>query len=143
MKGLSPFIASVLLIAVAITVAGIFSGWFTNFIKSITSLIGGREETRIQCNYGGIALSDLEYNTTSYHLSGYIENIDIIPLGNIDLEIFYDNATKEEKDLNKVLEPGEKDVFDVTLNSNYEKIRVMTNCSNVYDEVSKNYVSEV
>lgn len=143
MKGLSPFIASVLLIAVAITVAGIFSGWFTNFIKTITSMIEGGEETRIQCNYGGIALSDLEYNTTSKYLSGYIENIDIIPLGNIDLEIFYDNATKEEKDLNKVLEPGEKDVFDVTLNSNYEKIRVMTNCSNVYDEVSKSYVSEV
>jgi len=143
MKGISPFIATVLLIAVAITVAGIFSGWFTNFIRTITTMTGEREGTRIECSYGGIALSDLEYNTSSKHLSGYIENIDIIPLGDIDLEIFYDNATKEEKDLNKVLEPGEKDVFDVTINSNYEKIRVITNCSNVYDEFSKNYVSEV
>ncbi len=143
MKGISPFIASVLLIAVAITVAGIFSGWFTNFIKTITSMVSEREGTRVQCSYGGIALSDLEYNTTSKHLSGYIENTDIIILGNIDLEIFYDNATKEEKDLNRVLSPGEKDVFDVTISSNYEKIRVLTNCSNVYDEVSKTYVSEV
>lgn len=143
MKGISPFIATVLLVAVAITVAGIFSGWFTNFIKSMTSMISEREGTRVECTYGGISLSDLEYNSTSKDLSGYIENIDIIPLGNIDLEVFYDNATKEKKDLNKVLGPGEKDVFNATINSNYEKVRVITNCSNVYDELSNVYISEV
>ncbi len=143
MKGISPFIASVLLIAVAIMVTGIFSGWFTNFIRTITSTVKEHEEIRVECSYGGISLSDLEYNTTSKYLSGYIENIDIITLGNIDLEVFYDNATKEKKDLNKVLEPGEKDVFDVTIDEKYEKVRVITNCSNVFDELSKVYISEV
>jgi len=143
-KGVSPLIASVLLIAVVIAVASVYSGWFTGFIKTITSMIKQSEETRIMCTYGGISLSNLVYNNTSSHyLTGEIDNTDIIALGNIDLEIFYDNATKEEKDLNKTLEPGEKDVFNVMINNNYQKIRAVTNCSNVYDEVSRSDISIV
>lgn len=142
-KGISPFITSVLLIALVIAVAGIYTGWFTNFIRDITSTIKGHGEKKIECSYGGIALDDLEYNSTSEYLSGNIENTNIIPLGNIDLEIFYDNATREKKDLNKVLEPGEKDVFNEAISSNYEKIRVITNCSEIYDEVSSASISTV
>jgi flagellin-like protein len=140
-KGISPIIASVLLIALVIATAGIYSGWFTNFIKTITSMIKETEEKRITCTYGGISLSHLEFNTSYHNLTGEIDNTDIIVLGNIDLEIFYDNSTKEEKDLDKVLEPGEKDVFNVGVDANYEKIRVITNCSNVYDEVTEGYIS--
>jgi flagellin-like protein len=141
-KGISPIIASVLLIALVIATAGIYSGWFTNFIKTITSTIGPTEEKRITCTYGGISLSHLEFNTSYHNLTGEIDNTDIIILGNIDLEIFYDNATREEKDLNKVLEPGEKDVFNVLIDANYQKVRVITNCSNVYDEVTEGYISQ-
>jgi flagellin-like protein len=143
MKGLSPLIASVILIAIAITIAGIFSGWFTDFIKAIASMVQGREGSRVECSYGGIALDDLEYNTTSKYLSGYIENTGIITLGDIELVILYDNATTEEKDLNKVIEPREKDFFDVIVNENYEKVRVLTNCSDVFDEFSEAYIPKV
>ena len=142
-KGISPLIASVLLIALVIGIAGIYSGWFTNFIKTITSTIGKNEEIRIQCTYGEVSLRNLIYNITSENLTGEIENTDIIPLGNIDLEIFYNNVTKEDKDLNMTLNPGEKDVFNIAIGSNYQKIRVLTNCSNVYDELSSNYISQV
>ena len=142
-KGISPLIASVLLIALVIGVAGIYSGWFTNFIKTITSMIGKHEEIRIKCTYGSISLSNLIYNTTSSNLTGEIDNTDIIPLGNIDLEIFYNNATKEDKDLNMILNPGEKDVFNIAISPNYQKVRVVTNCSDVSDELSSNYISQV
>lgn len=142
-KGISPFIASVLLIAFAIAVAGIFSGWITSFTKETTEEVKKHSEKRVTCSYGGIALDDLVYNSTSGNLTGMIENTDIIVLGNIDLEIFYDNATREEKDLNKILEPGEKDVFNELADDNYDKIRVITNCSNVYHELSSSDVSLV
>jgi len=142
-KGISPLIASVLLIALVIGVAGIYSGWFSDFIKTITSMIGSHEGIRITCTYGDISLRNLIYNTTSKNLTGEVENTDIIPLGNIDLEIFYDNATKEDKDLNIILTPGEKDVFNIAIGSNYQKVRVVTNCSNVYDEVPVGYISQV
>ena len=59
------------------------------------------------------------------------------------MEIFYDNSTRQEKDLSLTLTPGEKDTFNVEIASNYDKIRVYTNCSNVYDEVSSGSVSSV
>ena len=142
-KGISPLIASVLLIALVIGVAGIYSGWFSDFIKSITAMIGTHEDIRIKCTYGDISLRNLVYNSTAGNLTGEVENTDIIPLGNIDLEIFYNNATKEDKDLNMELNPGEKDVFNIAINSNYQKVRVVTNCSNVVDEVDIGYISQV
>ena len=142
-KGISPLIASVLLIALVIGVAGIYSGWFSDFIKTITSMIEKHEDVRITCTYGDVSLRNLVYNTTSSNLTGEVENTDIIPLGNIDLEIFYDNATKEDMDLNMILIPGEKDVFNIGISSNYQKVRVLTNCSNVHDEVSVDYISQV
>ena len=142
-KGISPFIASVLLIAFAITVASIYSGWITGFTKETTEEVKEKSEKRVTCSYGGVALDDLEYNSTSGNLTGMIENTDIIPLGNIDLEIFYNNATREKKDLNMELEPGEKNTFNQAINDNYDKVRIYTNCSNVYDELSSSDVSSV
>ena len=142
-KGISPFIASVLLISFAVAVAGVYGGWFQSFINTITGTIERGETKRVECTYGGIALDDVEYNSSSKNITGRIENTDIIPLGNIDLEIFYDNATREKKDLNKELEPNEKETFNLQVDSNYDKVRVLTNCSNVDDEVSRSDISVV
>ena len=139
-KGISPFIASVFLIAFAVVVAGVYSGWLTGFVKRTGETTEEKAGKRISCIYGGISLSDLVYNRTTENLTGTVENIDVTPLGNIDLEIFYADATKQEIDLNLELEPGEKDVFNVNIpklnTTAYDKVRVITNCSNVYDEIS-------
>lgn len=148
-KGVSPFIASVLLIAFAIAVAGLYSGWITSFVEETTEEVGERSEKRVTCSYGGIALDDLEYNKTIANLSGTVENTDIIVLGNIDFEIFYSDASRDKLDLNMMLEPGERDTFNQNvINMNrtdidYTKIRAITNCSNVNDEASASDVSEV
>ncbi len=80
------------------------------------------------------------------NLSGKVENIDIIVLGDIDFEVFYADASKSELNLNMTLSPGEKDTFNRNLNkmntTSYDKIRVITNCSNVYDEASSSDVTE-
>lgn len=144
MKGISGFVAIALIIAITLAVSAIYSGWFTNFVKSITSEIKGQSEQKILCSNGGIALDDLKYNSSSGVISGTIQNIDIIPLGDIDIEIFLTNATRVFLNLNKTLEPGEKDIFSQNISTTtYDKIRVKTNCSNVYDEVSSNYVSVI
>ncbi len=147
-KGVSPFIATVLLIAFAIAVAAIFGGWLSSFISETTEEVQEHSEKRVTCSYGGIALDDLEYNKTTGNFSGKVENIDIIVLGNIDFEIFYDDASRDDLDLNMTLNPGEKNTFNqnvTKMNSSsnpYNKIRVITNCSNVYDEIASSDVSE-
>jgi len=148
MKGVSPLVASVLLIAFAIAVAGLYSGWITSFTKTTTEEVQKQSEKRVTCSYGGIALDDVKYNRTTGNMSGTVENTDLISLGNIDFEIFYANASREKLDLNMNLEPGEKNTFnrqllDMNITNNYDKIRVITNCSNVYDEISSSDVSNV
>ncbi|MDI6825713.1 MAG: hypothetical protein QMD36_00765 [Candidatus Aenigmarchaeota archaeon] len=141
MKGISPVIASVLLIAFTIAVAALYSGWITSFTKRTTEEVGERSEKRVTCTYGGIALDDVKYNQTAGNLTeGFVENTDIIDLGNIDFEIFYTNGTREKSDQNMTLEPGERKPFTIVNTSNYDKIRVITNCSNVNDEISFNDV---
>jgi len=146
-KGLSPFIATVLLIAFAIGVAAIFSGWMSSFTKETTEEVQARSEKRVTCSYGGIALEDLEYNKTIANFTGKVENTDLIALGNIDFEIFYDDDTRGKLDLNMSLESGEKNTFNqnvIKMNTTtYNKIRVITNCSNVYDEATSSDVSPV
>jgi flagellin-like protein len=142
-KGISPFIASVLLISFVVAVAGIYGGWFQSFINTITGTIEKSEEKRITCIYGGIALDDVEWNSSATNISGTIENTDIISLGNVDIEIFYDNASRVKKDLNIILDVGEKETFNVDADSNYDKVRVLTNCSNVDDEVGQSDISSV
>ena len=146
-KGISPFLATVLLIAFAIAVAAIFGGWMTSFTSETTEEVQERSEKRVTCSYGGIALEDLTYNISSRNFSGKVENTDIIVLGNIDFEIFYDDDTRGELDLNMTLESGEKNTFNQNVqkmnSTDYNKIRVITNCSNVYDEATSSDVSEV
>jgi len=148
MKGVSPLVASVLLIAFAIAVAGLYSGWITSFTKVTTEEVQEHSEKRVTCSYGGIALDDVKYNRTNGNMSGTVENTDLISLGNIDFEVFYTNASREKLDLSMVLESGERNTFnrqvlDMNITNNYDKIRVITNCSNVYDEISSSDVSNV
>ena len=147
-KGVSPFIASVLLIAFAIAVAAIFSGWLSSFTQTTTEEVQEHSEKRVTCSYGGIALEDVEYNKTTGNFSGKVENTDIITLGDVDFEIFYTDASRDKLDLNMTLDPGEKDTFNQNVNNmnsstnSYNKIRVVTNCSNVYDEATSSDVTE-
>jgi hypothetical protein len=144
MKGLSPFISVIMLIAISIAVAGIFSGWFTNFVKTTSKSIEEQSSTKIICSNAGIALENVRYNTTSGNITGYVRNTDIVALGDIDIEIFLTNATRIFLDKNMALAPGEQDVFVYNLNTReYDFLRVKTNCSNVYSQISSSEVTIV
>jgi flagellin-like protein len=145
-KGISPFISTVLLVAFAIAVAAIFGGWLTSFVQTTNKDVQEHSEKRVTCSYGGIALEDLKYNQTTGNFSGKVENTDIIVLGNIDFEIFYTDDTRAKLDLNITLEPGEKNSFNQNVNKMnttgiINKIRTITNCSNVYDEATSSDVT--
>lgn len=144
MKGISTFVAITLIVAITIAITTIYSGWFTNFIRSITSTLKEDTSTKITCSNGGISLNNLKYNQTSGYISGFIKNTEIIELGDIDIEIFFTNATRKVLDFNLTLLPGEQDSFSENINTNtFDRIRVRTNCSNVYDEIDSTYVSIV
>lgn len=154
MKAISPLIATVLLIAFTVAVGGILSLWLTTFTKSQTTIVGQRSETDLQCSYGAISISDLKYSSGGRTLSGRIENTRIISLGNITLQIIWANSSLTKYNLclvnnvanncssaNLSLVPREVITFNVSVSSDYSKIRVYTNCSAVFDEATSADVS--
>ena len=141
MKGVSPLVATVLLIAFTISVAGIISIWLISFSRTSSETIGSEAEKQLICSYGGISLSNLRYSSSAGRMAGEVENTRTIVLGNISIQIMYTNATSQKTALNITLLPREKAAFNISASSNYDKIRVMTNCSSVYDEVTSSDVT--
>ncbi|MFB6208547.1 MAG: archaellin/type IV pilin N-terminal domain-containing protein [Candidatus Nanohaloarchaea archaeon] len=61
-KGISPIIASILLLAVALAVVGIFSGWAPNLVQTVTEDTKNNTLETIDCNRAGIKLRSAFYN---------------------------------------------------------------------------------
>ena len=152
-KGISPLIATVLLIAFTVAVAGIIATWITGFATTTSQTVSTQSNIEITCAYGAINIRSLKYS--SPYLSGVVENNGQIDLGNISISIIYQNATSEKVQLcksgitgqtcavsNLSLRISEQQSFNFSLNgSNYDEIRVITNCSNVVDTAKRVDVS--
>lgn len=65
MKGISPLIASVLLIAFTVSVSMIILGWFSSFAKSSTSNISSSATEAIGCNNAGVSIERIYVTGTN------------------------------------------------------------------------------
>jgi flagellin-like protein len=143
MKGISPLIATILLIAFTVAVAGIISVWLTGFARTSTSTVGQESERQLICSYAALSLKSVKYSSSSSTLSGIIENSGSVAIGNISLQIIYTNATTQKFELcligNQALncsvsnitlaKYGDAVTFNVSASSNYDKIIATGNCS--------------
>ena len=142
MKGISGFIATILIIAFTVAIAGVVSSWLLGFANVETKTVGSQSNLKIICNDGGIILSDLKYYCPK--LAGKVKNTGRISLGNITLQILYTNSTQETQCIsyadgllvnvicpgNLSISVGEEYPFNLTIGgSNYDTIRVYANCS--------------
>ena len=145
MKSLSPLISAVLLIAFAVSISVIIKTWFENISRESAESIGSQTEKRLLCSRGSISL--LEVKFCNSYLSGKIENSGEISLGNISLLLIYSSGSENlgmcriglevtnctEKNLTLI--PMEKVSFNLSVSPGFEEIRILTNCTDVYDEV--------
>lgn len=155
MKGISPLIATVLLIAFTVAVGGLISIWLTGFTQTQTQAVGGQASTSITCSNGGLSLSSVGYCNS--YLSAKITNTGTISLGNISLTITFSNATTTQKLYlqllgssvnvtptccgNVSLSPSELISFNGTIGgSNYDSVRIVSNCSGVVASVDSSSV---
>lgn len=144
-KGISPLIATVLLIAFTIAMAAIIGNWLPTFTSSHTDTITDKSDEELRCLYGGVTISDLQYCDAERNISGTVMNTRLVHLGSIALQIFFDNGSSVDFHLNNsgtsnsmTLEPGEQDLFsDLKIGSNYDKLHLRTNCSSVYADATR------
>jgi flagellin-like protein len=58
-KGISPILAAVFLVAIAVTMLPIFSGWYTTLIGTSTDTVGNRTEETVRCNAASLTIEDV------------------------------------------------------------------------------------
>ncbi|MFH7880902.1 MAG: hypothetical protein QXI09_02750 [Candidatus Aenigmatarchaeota archaeon] len=128
MKGISPFIAEVLLIGFTIAIAAIIITWSSGFTKTSSQTIQQQSETQLLCSYAGInTYGNVKYKNG--YLSGYVINTGNVPL-KVNFQIIYDNGTSEDlQNIIPSLNPGTLNFFNISTNSNIQFILIYTNCT--------------
>lgn len=155
MKGLSPLIATVLLIAFTIGVGGIISIWISGFTQTSSKIVSKEGENQIICSNGAIDLSNLKY--CNNNISGIIKNNGRITIGSITLQTIFNNGSMVTHALNDTdtggsssgnylaLKAGQIFSFNVSIggasSTAYDKIWIYTNCSGVTDLADRSDVA--
>jgi len=130
-KGISPLVATVLLIAVTMTLAGIIAFWGSSFVR--TSLPTENQTQTLQaCTGGSIRLISSNYNssTSTLSLTIYNDGVQRLTITNITF-IYSDRA--ESKEINSEISPGQPLVRSLeNIASGFNNFIISTNCPNVY-----------
>jgi flagellin-like protein len=146
-KAVSDMIATVLLIAFTVAVAGIVSVWITGFTSDSTGQVSDETTRQLYCAYAGVSVSSLSY--CGGYFSGVVTNTNMKDIGNITLQIIFDNSSSQTIKLNAStsavfmsLTPRAIDSFNVSIGgSNYNVLHFYTNCTNVYDDAGRSDVT--
>ena len=145
MKGISPIVSSVLLIAFTVTVAVIIGSWYRNLAKTSAETVKEQTTESLTCTYGGINLYDVKFSSTTNYVNGKIKNTGNVVLGDVDIQIFYVNGSSIVYEKNFTMDPGEIIGFNVSSGcsslSEIDFVRVKTNCSNVDAKVESSKIT--
>jgi len=158
MKGVSPLIATVLLIAFTVAAAGIISSWLQGFTRSTTNTVTSQSQSELTCSYAGISLSSLKYSASDFSLSGKVENTGKVGIGGIIMQIFFNNGSGSNNlrlctngtifictTANLSLIPREMASFNIssgaTTLASIDSVRIFSNCSTVYDSASNSQIT--
>jgi len=91
-KGISPLIASVLLIAFTMTIAGLMAAWATSYVSGQTEKLTEQSETTKSCSGANFRIeSDTMKTNTSVTVVLY--NSGGVDFTNMNVNMFYTNST--------------------------------------------------
>lgn len=137
-KGISPLIASVLLLAVTLSVASIFSGWGPQLIRDVTQRTGNQTTQTMNCNQAGVSIESAKY------YAGENTTVVVRNTGNSELQNLQVSAWRNNLPMNKTsLSLGSGNFTSVNVSTTSEPSHVEAysrDCSSVtasYDQISQ------
>lgn len=137
LKGISPLIAAVLLIAVTMAIAGVLAFWASGFAKSKSQQFSNQTYQIQLCSQADFSIYTNIYNETSKLHKIILENKGPVSFKITSVDYIYTNGI-ERKDINFILATGsqlqELDIANVT--PGFVKFRVNTECPNLAIEKS-------
>lgn len=89
-KGISPLVATVLLIAATMSIAMILAFWASSFVKTTLPSVN---ETQQLCQFSDFEIFQCSYSTNSSSLLVVLHNLRQNPLGNMFLQLYFSNNT--------------------------------------------------
>lgn len=92
LKGISPLIATVLLIAFTMAIAGIMATWATTFVQS--KITETENQSQAICAGANMKVSDARLNAATSQGTVIVENLGTAPLTDFKGYVFYDDPTK-------------------------------------------------
>ncbi len=136
LKGVSPLVASVLLISFTMAIAAILATWATQYMTQQTSTLTAKGQ-EANCVYARMDLDTYTYDKTNGQLVMIVNNKGRLGLQNFTLFIFNtsgigrisletDNSVVNRQ--NTTLPPGEPRSFIVNGVTNMSRFRVVSNC---------------
>jgi flagellin-like protein len=135
MKGISPIVASVLLIAITMTLAGGLALWATKLVgKQLPE-----PESEVQCSLASFDFLSCNYNASTGNLIFTLSNRGSVELKNLTAFINFPNGSSYlGSSLNATLNTGANAVKSFTISGispDFSSVLIKTNCPNV--EVSE------
>lgn len=132
-KGISPIIASVLLLAVALAVVGIFSGWAPNLAQTVTESTENDTEHQLDCNKGSIEIVSATFYSSQTELA--VRNSGRIDLNNLTSVAFNSEDSILGQNLSLSLNQGEIDSVNISTSSKPSYVEVYTKkCGDITDD---------
>jgi flagellin-like protein len=146
-KGLSPLVATVMLIAITLGASALLGSWFASTIKIQTETIGESATKQINCTAAILDIVDVICSSSNQSLKVALTNIGSIELYNFSTLVklnntFYENSTGGPDSTNP-LNPGEQTILNYycsntvycVANSSVSMIRISPyNCPQAWTE---------
>lgn len=131
-KGLSPLVATVLLIAVTMTIAGIIAYWASSFTKG--SLPSKNKTSGLEaCTGADFTIYYQTYNSTTKKLVLVLQNTGSADLKLTNITFLYPDGSLDSKRLDSTLTQGSLKSFTMlNVTSGYKSYTIFTTCPNVY-----------
>jgi flagellin-like protein len=131
-KGISPLVATVLLVAITMTIAGLLAYWAASFAKTSLPEVNA---TEAQCRFASFKIYSCTHLNSTGTLNLILENQKEIELDDLTVYLIFANTSVSDGiPLNKTLTGGALKSFSLSNVPEFSKISVKTNCPDVYDE---------
>jgi len=141
-KGLSPVVATVLIIAITVAAVALVGYWYPNIIKQQTEDTSEYIESSTNCLYASIDSHDATIYNSTKRLVFDVDNTGEKTLTITQNIILYTNGTKETHSENVTLSPADISRFNYSISStDISRIRTLTNCEKIFDEISSSSIS--
>jgi len=135
-KGLSPLVATVLLVAITMTIAAVLAYWASTFTKG--SLPPENQTQSLQqCTGADFIIYYQSYNSTAGVLTIVFQNTGSADITLTNITFIYPDGSLDSKALGSTLSQASLQSFRISnVTAGWNSYTVFTNCPNVYRRYS-------